>query len=378
MIDTIREHYLNGMPRVVSLTFVFSILGNLSMLSASSAGANCGQIVVDPDRVLVFQDADCEGGRKTLAVGEYPHSGNSFKNDWISSIKVGTNVQAVLCKDGDFRGNCDVFPPRGYGSSAYAISHLGDRTVSRIGNDEVSSIKVQPRGTFDCPCDDDEVAVYEHRDFLGRCVVLGIGKYPHSYDYTVTLNDKISSIVVGSEVTACLFQHANYKGTCETFLYPGDNNFGDNKTIKHDEVTSLIVQPRDDSSCCAADDGPILKHIALLPAFPPEGPIPYSGGVRIVNAVIKRIVVKGQPTQDIEVYFLKSGRTDCSSKDNVVPILVPQNEGVELTPAQIKELYGVEEPSAVITFVACVATEDPRPSGLPRSIGLDLWWQRNR
>lgn len=87
------------------------------------------------DQVAVFVDANYGGQCVTKGVGEYSNpSSIGMPNDAISSVRVGANVKAILCKDDNYAGGCEEFT----GDDA----NLGDNS---IGDEQVSSMKVQTR-----------------------------------------------------------------------------------------------------------------------------------------------------------------------------------------------------------------------------------------
>lgn len=88
-----------------------------------------------PNEVTLFMHFDYKYPCQTLAVGEYPYPEHfNLPNDGVSSIQVGSNVQAVLCRDINFGGACETI--------ANNDPNLSDNT---IGNDQLSSIRITPR-----------------------------------------------------------------------------------------------------------------------------------------------------------------------------------------------------------------------------------------
>ncbi len=76
------------------------------------------------------------GGQCVLKdVGEYPNPGAiGLPNDAISSLRVGSTVQAVLCRDDNYGGFCETFTADD--------PNLGDNA---IGDNQVSSARVEWR-----------------------------------------------------------------------------------------------------------------------------------------------------------------------------------------------------------------------------------------
>lgn len=88
----------------------------------------------------------------------------------------------------------------------------------------------------------DQVVLYQHRDYnrdqLGVCTMIDIGRYAHSYSFSMP-NDSLSSIRVGSRVKAILHSDACYEGREETFSY-SDSRLSNNY-IGNDSVSSVEV-----------------------------------------------------------------------------------------------------------------------------------------
>lgn len=67
-----------------------------------------------------------------------------------------------------------------------------------------------------CSPQPNEVALFQHANYGGSCIVLSSGDYPNPTSLGIA-NDTVSSIMIGSNTTATLCQHDAYKGRCETF-----------------------------------------------------------------------------------------------------------------------------------------------------------------
>jgi|GEM_PF-3264269 len=184
------------------------------------------------DQVALFEHGGYNGSCKIFNKGEYPNPGSmGFANDTASSVKVGGNVKAILCKDDNYNGGCEEFN----GDDG----NLGD---NNIGDNQVSSLKVQDRGGGGgCTPNSDQVALFEHGGYNGSCKIFNKGEYPNPGSMGFA-NDTASSVKVGGNVKAILCKDDNYNGGCEEFNGDdgnlGDNNIGDN------QVSSLKVQDR--------------------------------------------------------------------------------------------------------------------------------------
>ncbi|MDW8317828.1 MAG: N-acetylmuramoyl-L-alanine amidase [Anaerolineae bacterium] len=88
------------------------------------------------DQTALFVDAGFSGQCVVKGYGEYRNPGAiGLPNDSLSSIVVGSNVQVVLCEHDDYGGVCETFTAND--------DNLSD---NRIGNDRVSSLRVERRG----------------------------------------------------------------------------------------------------------------------------------------------------------------------------------------------------------------------------------------
>jgi len=99
----------------------------------SGTGGNCSP---NADQVALYVDSDFDGQCVVLALGDYKDAAAfGLPDNSVSSVRVGANVQAVVCPDADFSGQCETLKADD--------SSLGDNTV--IGDDEVTSLRVRPR-----------------------------------------------------------------------------------------------------------------------------------------------------------------------------------------------------------------------------------------
>jgi hypothetical protein len=106
---------------------------------------------------------------------------------------------------------------------------------------------------FAQPCPDspgpDQVIVYQHRGFGGKCAILGIGRYPKPSYFAPVGNDSISSLKVGSDVRVHLFENHNFGGQVALYeagsshdaAFPSADPFSLGRNV-NDTVSSIIVQ----------------------------------------------------------------------------------------------------------------------------------------
>ncbi|HUW96259.1 MAG TPA: pre-peptidase C-terminal domain-containing protein [Anaerolineae bacterium] len=104
----------------------------------SPEGSYCGPLPCSPnaDQVALYTDTGYNGSCVTLGVGDYPNPGylGSLGNDNAESIKVGSNVKAILYEHNDYLGRSETFT----GDDSYLWDNYIDGNV-------VSSVKVQWR-----------------------------------------------------------------------------------------------------------------------------------------------------------------------------------------------------------------------------------------
>ncbi len=181
------------------------------------------------DQIALFVDPNYGGQCVVKGVGDYPNpAAIGLPNDSISSLRVGSNVRAMLCRDDDYGGGCETF--------SGDDPDLGDNS---IGDNQVSSVRVEWRG---CSPNADQVALYADPNYGGSCVTLDIGNYPNPGYFGPVGNDNVESLRVGGNVQAVLCEHDDYQGQCETFA-GDDANLGDNP-IGANRTSSARVEQR--------------------------------------------------------------------------------------------------------------------------------------
>ena len=185
-----------------------------SYKSGNSGSAPPTSCTTTADQITLYANADFGGACVTLGVGEYANPGalGAVGNDNTRSVRVGSNVQALLCKDDNYNGGCDTFTSDD--------SNLADNGIGA----GTSSVKVQRRG---CSNTADQITLYANADFGGACVTLGVGEYANPGSLGAVGNDNTRSVRVGSNVQALLCKDDNYNGGCDTFT-SDDSNLADN------------------------------------------------------------------------------------------------------------------------------------------------------
>ena len=216
-------------------------IGNDS-ISSAKVQPRGASITCEPqaDQVAFFHDDNFSGPCEVRVAGEYRHSEEiGLSNDSISSVKVGSGMEVLLCKDANFSGDCELLTA--------SDPHLGD---NRVGNDAVSSARVEPRGADPCQPGADSVAVFQHASFTPPCAVRGPGDYPHSENIGL-MDNSMSSIRVGRNTQVLICRDANYSGDCQ--LLTASMNHLDQTRIGDNSVSSMKVQ-RIGFNPCPVDD----------------------------------------------------------------------------------------------------------------------------
>ncbi len=209
------------------LAFVLALLFSPTAHAACEPGAG---------QVSFYKDAGFKGSCVVKGIGDYASSGAiGLPNDSISSVRVGANAQVVVCKDNDFKGDCILLKSD--------VSFLNN---NRVGNDQVSSVKVQPLGFNQCVPGASQVSFFTNADFLGDCVVKNVGDYASSGAIGLP-NDSISSVRVGANAQTVVCKDNNFQGDC--ILLTGDVGFLNNDRVGNDQVSSAKVQARGFSAC---------------------------------------------------------------------------------------------------------------------------------
>lgn len=130
------------------------------------------------DQVALFEHGGYGGNCKVFNKADYPNPGAmGFANDTASSIKVGGNVKATLCKDDNYGGGCEDF--------SGDDGNLGDNS---IGDNQVSSLKVQDRGSSG----GNGVEFCDGTNYGSPCITLTAGKYGNLND--IGWYDRIESL----------------------------------------------------------------------------------------------------------------------------------------------------------------------------------------
>jgi hypothetical protein len=202
---------------------------------SSAKVMHAGEVECQPSatQVSFYKHADFIAPCSVRDFGDYPTASSmGIDNDSLSSLRVGSGAQAVLCVDVNYGNDCVKF-----------TASVASMTGTGIGNDETTSARVEPLGTVECPPAPNQVTLYQHANFLAPCSTKGVGDYPNAAAFGLPDNS-ISSVRVGSTVQACLCEAENFGNVCEAFT-SDDNGLGNNFPSLgggNDIVSSVKVQ----------------------------------------------------------------------------------------------------------------------------------------
>jgi hypothetical protein len=187
-------------------------------------------------QVSFFVDANFGGACVTKGIGNYATADAiGLPNDSISSVKLGPGTQVELCKDVNFGGDCILL--------TQSSSFIND---SQVGNDAVSSAKVQATATAQCSPGAGQACFCTDANFLGQCVTKPVGNYPTA-DALGIPNDSLSSVKLGPGVQVELCNDVNYGGDC--ILQTVSTGLLNGSQVPNDSVSSAKVQATGTLEC---------------------------------------------------------------------------------------------------------------------------------
>jgi hypothetical protein len=190
-----------------------------------------------PGEIILYADANFGGQSVTITVGTYPNiSALGFPNNTASSIKVGSDVVAVLHSCVDFGGGySNGF--RAYSSSDNDFSNdawpQGQNCGGFTPNNNVNALWVMNKNCVPGP---NEVSFFDNPNFLGGCVTVPAGAYisPTLADMP---NDWAGSLKTGSNVSVQIWTN-NFQGANVTY---GQGTSAASLAIGTNQLSSLVV-----------------------------------------------------------------------------------------------------------------------------------------
>ncbi|WP_221067166.1 Cys-every-fifth RiPP peptide CefA [Methylomagnum ishizawai] len=167
--------------------------------------------VVYQPKATLFQHSDYGGTSQEVGLGSYDINDLSVGNDQISSLKVPAGVRVTLYEHANFRGR--------HWSYTQDTPWIGDEP-----NDLTSGVMVEKVAT-----------IYQHNDYQGQAVYLGVGRYLMK-DIPLA-NDNLSSLKVPQGLVVMLYEHENFGGDFRSY-YEDSPNVGD----FNDKTSSIVIK----------------------------------------------------------------------------------------------------------------------------------------
>ena len=130
------------------------------------------------------------------------------------------------------------------GGSLGPIQAVGVDSLTFYLNGQPVDIPLTP-----CTPGPNNVVIYEHTYYQGRCVVRGIDTYGSPPFFTPVLDNSASSIRVGAKVEAVLARDNGVTGVTELFA-GDDHDFRNNATLGDDTMSSFTVRARTVEAPC--------------------------------------------------------------------------------------------------------------------------------
>lgn len=243
------------MKEVIQSIFLYLAIIGFGVFSAlffsESVYAQCIPL---ENQVTFYQHPDYRGKCATKNIGDYSNSASlGIPNDKMSSVRVGRNVQVELCRDAGYRGTCELFS---HDDSSLKDNDIGDNTVT--------SARVQSKGTVACAPSDNQVSFYSHPHFLGQCITRDAGSYPDHNTIGIP-KDTMSAVRVGRNTEVILCRHANYGWPCEALTH----NYSDlrNTAVGDNEVRSVRVKIKQPLSCLSGNKFPGQEYLLAVMSF---------------------------------------------------------------------------------------------------------------
>lgn len=220
-----------------------TLFGETTWVKINVSGGPC---TLASDEIVLYSNTGYGNPCKTLGIGDYNNpSAMGFSNDDAESIKVGSDVQAILCLDDNYGGLC----------TSPITSDTSDLNSTSLGNNQLSSLHVQIRPGY-CPQSRGVVlywnANYDCSNSMGDPGFRQRTSLGWQNVIDGQFNDKASSLRVPSGWSVRLYANANraepsvcYNSNVADFSTQG--NFPDSSTPINDNVSSMQVFPN--ASC---------------------------------------------------------------------------------------------------------------------------------
>lgn len=241
---------MNRFPfRITLVIGMFLLLGVLGSSAAVLAQDEPAPAAVDAacvpgaKEVVVFQNVNYGGKCAKMKIGRFATpAAMKIANDTISSIKVGSAVRAVAFEDVDFEGDVSGF-------NSDNANLATDPDPDPIGDNNISSMKVELKPTTGCNPRPNEIAVFEDANYGGQCMLHNVGNYRASVEMGLP-EDVISSVKVGNLLRVVFYRNDYFNGTTGVYTANDNSLLGDD--IGNDTVSSFRVDLKAKAQKCKA------------------------------------------------------------------------------------------------------------------------------
>ena len=281
----------NNLARQLLVTILL-LLGSLGMVASASADPR--DCTPTADQIVLFRDENFRGPCVIKGIGEYPEFESRFSRGGYSSIKVGANVEALVCTNNNYRSEC-------------TLVHVDSASQREKWNGNYPhSIIVRRKNSQNlCHPNDDQIAVWDYKYFFGRCRNINLGVYPFSIEPLLA-----GALRVGRNVEARLCDDDRFGDEC-IILTPGyysDWYFIRNAAIFIDHVRALEVRRRNQPPNCV----PSANQVAL-----------YQFGNFVGRC---RVFSIGEHSRDASVGWAHHGVSSMQIGNNVEAVLCNERE----------------------------------------------------
>ena len=196
--------------------------------------------VVESDEIVVYEDYYYGSDTQTFSMDMSSLYNTDIGNNTISSIVVGESIEAFLCDNDNYEGDC-----RRVSGEVVPVMKNSD---TELGN-RVNSVKILDQNQFISHNMEggNYVKLYRHSGFTGDVNVIQIAKYEkykaiHRFSSNGIDNDSISSVAFGDGIAVYLFEHVDYKGKYVRLL---NSNIRLSDLSFNDKASSMIIVRED-------------------------------------------------------------------------------------------------------------------------------------
>ena len=227
---------------VIGMLMLLVVLGSSAAVLAQDEPAPAAvdaACVPKLKEVVVFFDAAYAGKCAKLKIGAYPNAAAiKMPDDSITSFKVGAAVRVVLFRDKDYNGMSAAYP-----------ADINNLYYEPIGNDTVSSIRVEMKPTTGCNPRPNEIAVFEDEGFQGQCIIHNAGNFRDAVAIGLP-DDFISSVKVGNLLRVVFYRNEDFTGISGVYNANDEALYYDD--IGNDTVSSMRVDLKPKAQKCKA------------------------------------------------------------------------------------------------------------------------------